>query len=92
MRRREKTVHNLFVGIGTGVRNEIIHFFGRGRQTDKVEVNAANQNGLVRLRRGLHTFLFEFGEDEVVDGIADPGRYLLPQEAAAAPALHRPNV
>jgi hypothetical protein len=64
-----------------GIGEEVFHLFGGGRQPGEVEVDAAEERGVVREAAGLHLDLLQLLIDESVDVVVD--RLLLPLEPAA---------
>src|ERR1041385_2591498 len=71
-RRGQEAVHEIFVGLGAAVSQEMRHLHRSGRQPDEVKAQAPNQGAPVGGRRRSHFFLLEFGEDEQVNGITRP--------------------
>ena len=72
VRVREEAVDEFFVGIGTVVFGKGFDFFCGGRQAGEVEREAADERATVGFGGWLLVFLFEAGEDEVVDFVAGP--------------------
>src|ERR1041385_4663609 len=71
-RRGQEAVHEIFVGLGAAVSEEMRHLRRRGRQPDEVKAQAPNQGAPARgLRRG-HFFLLEISEDEQANGTTRP--------------------
>ena len=67
------------VGVRGGIRRELRHPLRIGRQTGEIQCGPASQSAAVRLRRRRQTGLLEPGQDEPVDGIANPLRGLDPR-------------
>ena len=72
VRGTEKVFDELLVSVGAGVRNEAPDLIGSRGETDKIEIETADECGFVRFARGLEAFFLETGEDEIIDGIANP--------------------
>ena len=72
VRRFEVAVNHVLVGLGRGVGEVLLDLGGFGREAGEVERNAADEGAFVGFGRGGELLGFEFGEDEVVDGVAGP--------------------
>ena len=72
----QQAIHEFLVGIRTLVRQEGVHFLGRWRKTNEVEVDAADQGFFAGLGRRRKALLFELGQYKIVNGIAAPRRIL----------------
>ena len=71
-RRGQQAIDHLFVGIGRFVGEECRNLFGRRRQAGQIEGQAANQRGAVGFLRRIDACFFHFGENQGIDGIANP--------------------
>ena len=69
----EQPVNEFAKGIRGRISNERLDFVGRRRQTDQVEVGAANQGAPIGLPCGAKLHLVQLGEDETIDGRVHPG-------------------
>ena len=65
----EEFVHELFVGVGGLVGEELVQLEGRRRQAREVEVNTACERGALGGRGGLELGGGDLLEDEGVDGV-----------------------
>ena len=74
MRRLQQAVHNFLICVSRLVSNKRVRFSKRGSLTGQIQRDAAQQRRAVSLRRRLHTFLLQPVQNEIVDGIAYPGR------------------
>jgi hypothetical protein len=72
LRGGEEALDDLGVGVGRGVVDEGLHVGGVRRETDEIEIDAADEGGFLGGRVGGHPVALEFREDEVVDGVFDP--------------------
>src|SRR5439155_20983971 len=73
------------------VPDKSVHFLGRGRKAGQIVGGAANQRPFARRRGGLESFRFEFRQDEVVDGGADPAAILDLRNLGSFERLERPE-
>ena len=73
-RRREQTVHALFVRVGRFVGQELVEFGKRGWQSGEIERDTAQQQSTIGRGRGSQPFLLEPGEHEIVNRIPHPTR------------------
>ncbi len=74
--RRQQAIDEALVGVGGRVVDEGVDLLGRGGQSRQVEGDAADQGAPVGDRIRLQPATLERGEDEPVDGRANPGRIL----------------
>ncbi len=72
MRRSQQAIHKAVICIRTAVGEKGVDLRGRGRQSDQVQAQAADQRGAIGFGRGRQVFLIEAREHEPVDGIARP--------------------
>ena len=66
MRRNQLALDDFGKGVGRFIAEERRDLLWFGRQTDQVEVGAANERAFVRLRRRSQAFGFQFGQNESV--------------------------
>ena len=76
MRRGEQLVDKFFVRVRGHVPNEDIHLLRRRRQAGEVEVQPAGQGEFVGGFRRSEVFRLQFGQDERVNRVGDPGGVL----------------
>ena len=73
-RRRQQSVHKLFVGVGARVGDKALGFFRCRRQSSDIERHAADQRPLIGGPSWLQSAFLEFCQDKAVDRIARPHR------------------
>ena len=69
----EEPFHHSFIGPGAPVRQEGVYLFRRGGQSGQVQGQSTDQGDGVGFGRRSKPLAFEAGQDESVDGVADPG-------------------
>ena len=90
MRRIEQALDLFFVRGIALVRQERIHFGNRRRQADQIEAQAAEQSDFVGFGRRLEIFLFQPGQDEGIDWVADPSAVFHPRKFWTGGCAKRP--
>src|SRR5262249_38765586 len=86
VRRRQQSIDETLVGGGGMVVREGVHLFRRRRQTEQVEVKAADERASGRLFDRDKPVLLPGGREESVDGSAEvPGGYARHRRAADGP-------
>src|SRR5262249_39446123 len=76
----EQPIDQTLISVRTVVREEVVDLLNRGRQTEQVEAQAADQCGSIRLRRWCDLLRLQPGHDKRIDpiadrrGIGDPGQ------------------
>lgn len=68
----EEFIDLLFVGEGIGIVEEGPGFFGGGREADEAEVETTEECAAAGFGGRCEVLFFEFGEDEIVDGVPGP--------------------
>lgn len=68
MRRLEESIKDLFVRGRRGIRQEVLHFLGAGRQAYEIEISAANEHASICFRSERETLGLQPGEHEGIDG------------------------
>src|SRR6266545_4105000 len=74
VRRRQQTIDDLLVSVRAPIGQEGIDLGGGGRQAGQVECHPPDQADRVRLGRRLEARALQTGQDEMIDGVARPGR------------------
>ncbi len=69
----EKSVDEVFVGVGVGVVDEVLYFLESGRESGEVESEAADEGFFRGFGRRLEMLFVEFEGDEVVNRVIWPG-------------------
>ncbi len=88
----QKPIDDLGESVRRVVGQEGALFGGRGRQTDEIERDAAQQGAFVGRRRGSKSSGFETGQHEGVNGRADPVALADGGDRLWADGLKRPVV
>ena len=72
LRARHEPLDELLVGIGSGVGQKGVEFFGRWGDADQIEPNAAAERGPIGFRGGDEALLFQPGQHKSIDLVAGP--------------------
>ena len=70
--RLQQPVDQKFVGIGSGILQEVLDFLSGRRQPKEVKAETANQRGAIRFGRWRDVLLIEPGQHKGVDRIVNP--------------------
>ena len=68
----EQSIHDFLICAGTGVPGESLHFLGSRWEAGQIVADAAKPARFVGFAGGFDAFLFQLGEDEGIEPVADP--------------------
>ena len=86
----KQSIDHLGKGIGRGIVQKNLHFFGRGRQSDQVEKGPAYQYALARLRIRGKVRSLQSSEDKPIDIASRPALLLNRWSELLGNRLERP--
>ncbi len=71
MWRLQQAIDQQFIGFGATVVNKLVDLLNRGQQPKQIKTQTSYESGAIRGRRKRQPFLFEPGQNELVDRIGN---------------------